>query len=362
MNKTARIDNLFGIRGILFLLIFGTHLKYVIADSHLGQTLFPWLNNGGFAVLFFFLLSGFGMTLGYSDFFSKVTIANCKEFLLKRLVKFYPLYLITGTIMFIFVKFPENFDYLYAYLFLYIPMLFPWTKYLDGGGNAAAWFLASLFWCYMLTPFMLLFLNKFKNIKTNLLCITVSYVLLVIIGGVLQMFHMENTNYYYKMPLIRIIQYFIAINLGMIYKNYLSSKMDTFLNKISLKNIFDIAFIVVIISLMFSPFAHSIFYRNLVCLPVISIFILYLCINGKSILYSILNNKTVHFISGICFECYLIHYVVMELMKPHCLNYIYTIKGITFLAVIFFVITIILSYTYKKLQNVVMSYFTSKNN
>lgn len=356
-NKSCLIDNIIGIRGILFLLIFGTHFKYIIKDSSIGKLLYDTLDNGGFAVLFFFLLSGFCMSLGYSDKFMDINLQKYKSYIKKRLIKFYPLYIITGLISLLFTNLSHSFSYIYAFIFLYVPMIFPWTKYLNGGGNGAAWFLASLFFCYLLTPNMSMLLNKIKNKKTNVMLCGISYILLLLIGALLLIFHVENSEYFYKIPLIRIIQYFIGFNLGIIYKECFMNRINILTRNSIIINLFDIIFIAIVLCLMISPFSHSLFYRNLICLPVISIFILYLCIPGKRLLQVLLNNKIICFLSHISFECYLIHYIVMELLKPYCLNYINTVNGVLYIFILLLFITTLLSYTYKKFYNFVCRCF-----
>lgn len=341
------ITNLNGIRGILFLLIFGTHFKYIIMKSDIGHMLYNPLDHGYFAVLFFFLLSGFCMALGYSDSFEIVTKNNYKEYIKKRLIKFYPLYIITGLIILIFKNLPENLNYIYVFLFLYIPMLFPWSKFPSGGGNRSGWFLADLFYCYLLTPFIMYLMNKVKTLKQYLLICSIIYIILIVIGIIIFKCNKDMSIYCNTFPLIRLLQYTLGISLGIIYKKYCSDKISLLLNNCIHKNIVDIFVLILLINLMLSRCAKGILFINLLCVPIISLFIFYLCINGKSILKYLLNNPIVNFLSNISFEGYLIHDVVLVFLTPYCLNYIYTVKGITSIFILLFGITILISYTYK---------------
>ena len=209
------ILSLNGIRFYLFLLILATHYKYIIEDTPIGKTLYSYLNQGCFAVLFFFILSGFCIALGYSKTFDTIDKMSYFSFIKKRIIKIYPLYIITGLIMLFLAYLPRNIDWIWAFIFLYIPMISPYTHFPDGGGNGAGWFLSALFLCYLCTPFIINFLKKQNLLK----CMLITYVCIVFLSliPILIPALSQYTNFMYKFPPIRVFHYTFGLILGMMY-------------------------------------------------------------------------------------------------------------------------------------------------
>ncbi|MBN1930437.1 MAG: acyltransferase [Desulfobacterales bacterium] len=158
-NKKININAFFFLR---FLAIF------IIVLHHLPPAV-NWQPKGGFGDIgtsFFFVLSGFVLPLGYSRF---VGIKDIYSFLKKRVIKLYPIHLITllaGILLYVINKWPVPTQQLFANLFL----LQSWfsQKSFFFSFNALSWFLSSLIFCYIifavvltnpkiLYPFALLF-------------------------------------------------------------------------------------------------------------------------------------------------------------------------------------------------------------
>lgn len=77
-SKQLKIKELTSLRGIFILLMFFWHCK----------NLYP---GGGMAVAFFFVLSGFSLTIGYKDKLLQ-TDFSYKQYFSRRCIKFYPLH------------------------------------------------------------------------------------------------------------------------------------------------------------------------------------------------------------------------------------------------------------------------------
>lgn len=117
-SNLDRITKLDGIRGILSVLVALNHSFLVLAIPSYanvwGQNYFKFydlqsklqqilmiLGNGGAAVTMFFLLSGFVISLSMDKF--QFGLSNYLNFLLKRLVRLYPVYLFTVIAISVFV-------------------------------------------------------------------------------------------------------------------------------------------------------------------------------------------------------------------------------------------------------------------
>lgn len=117
-TKNNRITKLDGVRGLLSVIVALNHSYLVLAipgfanvwgqnpfsfhdlQSKL-QYFFMLLGNGGAAVTLFFLLSGFVISLSMDKF--QFSLSNYFIFLLKRIVRLYPVYLFIVTVISIFV-------------------------------------------------------------------------------------------------------------------------------------------------------------------------------------------------------------------------------------------------------------------
>lgn len=346
MNKNY-VTTLNGLRFYLFLLILATHYKYIIAASPVGYVLYPYLNQQDyFAVLFFFILSGFCIALGYSDKFNYIDKISYFSFVKKRTLRIYPLYFITGLLMLLSYYLPRNFDWLYAFIFLYIPMLAPYTPFQDGGGNGAGWFISSLFLCYLVTPLMIHIFKK-QRLFLYLLITYISIIFTAIIPLISQT-PQHYFDFLYKFPLERIFQYSFGLILGMYYVNK-SYKLQTFfcLHKHPiLCESFIILFALMVMSI---PKYHAIL-NPIIGTPVISLIIVYLCYVKKGFLYNLLTHKLSQYIGNISFECYLMHYLLCILLskklEPLCFSFI---NIVIYYCVLLF-ITIFISIFYRNVK------------
>lgn len=333
-----------GLRFYLFLLILATHYKYIIKVSYIGEKLYPLLNQGHFAVLFFFVLSGFCIALGYHEKFDNLNKSEIFAFIKKRIFKIYPLYIITGLIMLLLYYLPQKFAWLYAFIFLYVPMLAPYTPFPDGGGNGAGWFLSALFLCYILTPFIIKFIKK----RNLLICLFLTY-LCIIFLALIPVFIPQLQQYsafIYKFPPIRVFHYSIGLIVGMMYASN-SYKLQN--NDIIEKHPYLIEVLVLLsIFIIMFGFRHGDISNPILGMPIILITIIYLCNVKNGLLYKLFTNKISQYLGSISFECYMIHYPLCTFLKTKIQPYCYSISGIIVFYFVLLFITIILSVIYNK--------------
>ena len=345
MNKKF-ITSLNGLRFYLFLLILATHYKYIIAETPIGKTLFSTLNQVGiFAVLFFFILSGFCIALGYSEKFETVNRTNIIDFLKKRMKKIYPLYIITGLIMLLLFYLPINFNWLYAFIFLYIPMLAPFTKWPDGGGNGAGWFIAALFFCYALTPSLIKFLRKRNLLK--FLCIT--YICIVFVALIPYIIPYLHNFSGYKFPPVRLLQYISGLILGIMYVTNSYNLQNNVMVK---KHPYLSECIVIFLLLAVSCFIKGDTLNTILGLPLISVTIIYLCNINNGLLHKLFTGKISQYLGNISFECYMIHYplciLLADKIKPYCSSMGNIIIFYLFLLIATLLISILYKYVTEK--------------
>lgn len=361
------VNALTSVRFYLFLSIFVSHF-FFIKKSQIGNFLFEnFLYNGNFAVTFFFILSGFCIVLGYSDKFQVLDFDKIKTFIMKRIIKIYPLYILTGFIGLIIAIVTKKVLWvkLCEFIFLYMTMIQSFLKNYSMF-NSVAWFVSAIFLCYLLTPFVFYFLKKMAKVKSYLSIYLSIWIFLIIVSVLLSppFLDIKFYSYFYHFPPIRFLQYFSGILVGIFYKDYLV-KVDIFESKKHLKNFLDVVLIVFLVGLYLFSFKmkpYELIFTQVVYIPVFSFSILYLCSRTSSILNEFLNNKVNIFLGSISMECYLIHNLLIILFSKYLVKIlpINSICNIFFVATILLFGTIILSLIFKKLYSKVLEYFSQK--
>lgn len=354
------INNLTGIRFYLFLIIFIRHFDWINISY---QILPSWhtLHCVNWAVTFFFVLSGFCIALNHDDMFKKLNTSNFFNFLKTRFLKLYPLYFITGIICFLLIYLPQGKQWLNIFLFKYIPMLntFSDKYFASTAGNDAGWFIGALFFCYLLIPVV-------RAVLTN------KQMLLLAISGLIIICILDDkySIYLYYCPFARFIQFLFGY-LSAIYQSiYLSktkpnqtSNCNLLRHNVILKNITDILFILCIFCSVYFIGAQNSYHKvhilnYLLYLPIICLFIAYLCIKGNSFLTKILESKFSIFLSKISFEAYLIHYVLISI-TPKFISVNTKIEALV-IGLLILILTIILSLIWQYLQKKVEFIFKNK--
>ncbi len=208
-----KINSLQSLRFIMALMIFHHHFFYEPNYVQIVQF-------GTFPVTFFFILSGFMMSLGYAE---KVEAGNFdyRKYLCKRLVRICPLNLICLALILLV---PLITDIYHADFYLMIKRLasvvpsvlliqswIPIQK-IYFSGNAAARFLSDILFCYVAFPWLIrLCTNKHKLIR--FLIVLILYFCLVITIP-----YDYVHKFVYINPLFRIVDFVIGIEMYILFR------------------------------------------------------------------------------------------------------------------------------------------------
>ena len=204
------IKSLTSLRGIFILFIFFHH-----AGVYAG--------GGSMAVAFFFVLSGFSMTLGYKDRIFHPGFSY-KQYLLKRCIKFYPLHWIT-----LFLDIPLVFMstihwWLIPVFFINAALfqtLIP-IKDIYFSFNAVSWFLADILFFATVFPFVFKWIYK-KSTRQNF---WVGISLLFIYALIALLIPNEWMHgILYVSPFVRIFDFIFGIYLALFYLNIKDSSI-----------------------------------------------------------------------------------------------------------------------------------------
>lgn len=298
MNKTN--NSFSGLRFIACFCVFALHC-YSMKMSHFAA----W------SVSLFFMMSGFLYGKQYAN--KEISWKNSNSFVWRKIKKLYPLYLCTSVLIIpyflIKIGFRETLIQIIPYLLLTQSIL----ECFHAVFVAAAWFISAIIILYFLTP-TLICIGKwmFSNMnffKIGLFCIIPLYILLIIYSYLICKYNW-GTFWIYNFVFARVIEYFIAICLGIFTENTvgmnrLSSKKQGIISDVIMMIVF-----VVIVMLGFS-FSMSQAYWRIVVWIIPNCLLLYFADKKVGFVNRLLSVKPLVWLGQLSFEIYLFHPVFL---------------------------------------------------
>ena len=190
------IATLQSLRFVFVMLIFLSHFDYRDIQA---------LDAGGdCGVAFFFLLSGFVLSMGYGRQITDGTFCYGR-FMKRRFLKLYPLHLLC--LLFFLIVSKQHLD---GAVFLNVLLLQAWIPSPDYyfSCNSVSWFLSCLFFCYILFPF------AYKRVSGRwLTLVLVAYLLVCLLTPY------EKVNaILYVHPLIRFVDFYLGMFLCQVFE------------------------------------------------------------------------------------------------------------------------------------------------
>ena len=283
-------------RGIFALIIVLHHLKI---DTFIQKS--NIVMNGGLVVDFFFVLSGFVISLNYLDKInSKKDLLNFQK---KRFNRLYPLHLLT-LFMFIIIEIIKliinnytnlqstyvpfsgfnNFYSLIANFFL----LHGWYGW---SFNLPSWSISTEFYTYLIFGLVVLFFNK----RTAFFVFLILFSLTVFLLNNSGLNFLENFIY----PTRCIYSFFIGVITYLAFKKF----KNNYSNYISL--------ILIVLCILFISISDNFYLNNkyIIASILFSLTIFFVSkLNQDSFLYKILSNKFTVYLGSISYGIYMIHF------------------------------------------------------
>lgn len=349
INRNNKIDALTSLRFFAAAMIVVHHTRDVIwlKKDFLGNL--P-LDQG---VSFFFVLSGFILTVVYPSFSKKGSI---KRFYIARIARIWPAHFLAFLTLFaIFLPYSWN-NIKPMITITNILMIHSWVPIQDFyfSYNAVSWSISVEFFFYLIFP--LLLYNFANNWRIKFISIISIIVLQIFICNYLNLPHAYNTEpsnvsrtgLIYVSPLVRMLEFFLGMFTAyfwMIMKTRKTSRLYS-----TILEVLSFFLILIILGSTFKfisvignhiGLAGSEYLVHMLCAPAFALFI-YSLANENGYIAGLLSNKILVILGEISYSLYLFHQLVLRF---------YTVKKDTFnfiseplLYLCFWILILIISY------------------
>ncbi len=187
MNSVKQFDYLTSLRGIAALWVVFYHIsQYLI--YYTPDWLMAIIIKGHLAVDFFFVLSGFILTLNYHHIFSDFSFSLYRTFLIKRIARIYPLHLLVliGYLLIPLSYFltdrviPEGEKYSLVNYLMQLGLVNNWGVSDKLSWNIPAWSISTEWAAYICFPIIIALLNRVKTNYIPFLLMTINGVVFFI--------------------------------------------------------------------------------------------------------------------------------------------------------------------------------------
>jgi peptidoglycan/LPS O-acetylase OafA/YrhL len=280
---------------------------------------------GGWGVSVFIVLSGFLMTYSYNDRVAQldVSLKGCFRFAISKIKKLYPLHIIMmlieipiDVVQIYLGRTDLTIQQLIAESILHILLLQTWIpiQRIYFGLNGVAWYLSVSMFLYFMFPFILKKIRKL-TVSRILIYAAILYGILFTVIAIDELLFADNgdalTYFNYVWPLLRLCDFAIGCNFGMIFlqrRDRLRTGSANFLEIATL--------LLTILTVWFSNIDHFcllgkiVHHSTFIYVPT-SVALVYLFAENKGILTKTLTNKLFVYIGDISPYGYLIHQKVI---------------------------------------------------
>lgn len=320
-----------GLNSLRFLAAFLVvmHHSETIKSKH-GIVNFDWFGlfkNGGNAVTFFFVLSGFLITYLLLKEHRKTATVSIKNFYLKRMLKIWPLYFLLvfiGTVAlpvafgFVHVDYemPYTLEQTWYWFVFFLPGM---VTFLYGSH-----FLEPLWSIGVEEVFYLLWAPLFKISKHHILVLLVSVIVVKMILNIVAHFYISNELFHYLLSIFK----FDAMAMGGLGAYFVFSKGNTFVKSVVFKipvQLFVFGLLITFLTFHINiqnKVWHTVFSTPVLSSLLIDVLFLYLILCVSVIDHSIikLRNKALSFLGEISYGIYMYHllaiFITIHFLKP----------------------------------------------
>ena len=272
---------------------------------------------GECGVSFFFMLSGFVLSLAYSERIAK-GLFSTKPFVVKQWIKIYPLHILTFIVMFALDIRLEKYCDITAVI-ANILLLQSWVP-ADSFyfvANSPSWFLCDILFFYVVFSSLNKYILRSDNRK--LLAISLVVILLYICLMAVLPTYLVNPILYAN-PLTRLLDFIVGI---ILYKLYISDNGIALRDKLNGKSFFTVSLLelsvillVVITAILYPHLPQRVRTVSIFWLA-IPLFIFFFAMTDKhsGVISRFLQGKTMLWLGNISFSIYIIHAPVLRIFN-----------------------------------------------
>lgn len=299
------IKPLTSLRFFFAFFVFLSHLSYLKENKNYKDLFETFFSEGFLGVSFFFILSGFILSLNYRDKFinKKITL---KKFYIARFARIYPLHFITMIVSIpAFYSGYKNLLYNILLIQSYIPNSKTFFSY-----NAPSWSISDEMFFYALFPVLIINISKISEYFKILILLVFIFIIIF-----LNITLTGETNYWlYISPFIRIFDFILGIFLFdvIIYiRKYKPHLKQSFFNLLEIGG-----FIILAILLTFHEdipihYRYSIYYWLPMCMIILGASSSFIYKKATTWTSKILSWKVLIYLGEISFAFYMTHYLVL---------------------------------------------------
>lgn len=296
------IETLQSLRFIFFVMIFMSHFGY---DGR------PTFDAGGdCGVSFFFILSGFVMTLAYGEKAASERFSY-RRFMVRRMAKLYPLHLLC-LLAFVVINIKSMDAEALVRLLPNLLLIQSWLPTADYyfSGNAVSWFLSDILLCYAVFPFVC---RAIRRMTPAALTFTWAAVLMAYSLLLCNVTNAMTNTFIYVFPPVRTVDFALGITIWRVAEWTKRHRPDIAENRLAI----NAAELAVFAALAATLAAHP--YVNLqirtACLfwPVCAaVILLFVCERQGGVVAWLLRRKALIWLGNITFPMFMVHQMAIN--------------------------------------------------
>ena len=301
-----RIESLTSLRFFAALLVLLNHCEFLRhSDSILLSNLFHYIfSQGHIAITFFFILSGFIMSLSYSDRINNKEVSYI-QFYIARISKLYPLHLLTfflalPLVVYSVYKGSDTLKTLLPNLIL-IQSFIPIREYFFSV-NAPSWSLSNELFYYLIFPVLILMKNR--------LLIVIPLIIIIFQIAIELLNLPESQKHYliYIFPISRLLDFSIGILTYRVFREINDKKIILNSSTMQISSVLLFFVFLLLVELVIGRFNYYFLYVIPVSILVFSFSL------KEGVLSKLLNNDKLVILGKASFALYLIHHLVLRYM------------------------------------------------
>jgi peptidoglycan/LPS O-acetylase OafA/YrhL len=324
------INSLTSVRFFFAFVVFLSHLKGLVGKSENFDFYYDNVfSEGSIGVSFFFILSGFVLSLSYE----KKIIAGYKRstFYFKRVARLFPLHLITFIVAIPFALHGGHFLLKGGLNLLLLQSFIP-LRSIYFSFNAVSWSISDEMFFYALFPFLITWINSRNKYLKYLIYL---FPLVPIALNILLPEEYKHQLLYIN-PIVRLADFILGILGYKLFSHFKNYKNVKWINTLQLTSV--VVFVIFFMYHLEIPKAlrYSVYYW----IPMV--FIILAFSFNEGVVYKLLNKRILIYLGEISFGFYMIHQLVIRylgIINSKSIN----IDSVWILLVVFFVTSICLS-------------------